>query len=88
MTSSFKKYIALAAFAVAAISAQAQNTVTGYFLDDYTYRFQMNPALGNSRNFVGMPALANLNVGMQGNLHLKDVLYNIDGRTTTFINPG
>lgn len=88
MTSSFKKYIALAAFAVAAISAQAQNTVTGYFLDDYTYRFQMNPALGNSRNFIGMPALANLNVGMQGNLHLKDVLYNIDGRTTTFMNPG
>lgn len=77
-----------AAFAAMTTAASAQNTYSGYFLDNYTYRFQMNPAYGNESNFVGMPALGNLNIGMQGNLHVKDVLYNIDGKTCLFTNPG
>ncbi len=87
MKSIIKNIIAGAVLASATLGAAAQNTETGYFLDDYTYRFQMNPAIGNSRNFVGMPGLANLNVNLQGNLHLNSVLYNINGRTTTFMNP-
>lgn len=87
MKLNISKYIAVAAIAASAFGATAQNTETAYFLEDYTYRFQMNPAMGNSRNFVGMPALANLNIGMQGNLHLQNVLYNVNGRTTTFMNP-
>ena len=63
------KYIAAAAAAAAALSAGAQNTYTGYFLDNYTYRFQMNPAMGNESNFVSMPVLGNLNIGMHGNIH-------------------
>ncbi|MBP2691226.1 MAG: hypothetical protein J6B44_05340 [Muribaculaceae bacterium] len=70
------------------LAAGAQNTRSGYFVDDYTYRFQLNPAFGNSRGFVAMPALGNLNVGVNGNLHLDHVLYNINGKTTTFMNPG
>lgn len=73
--------------ALTATAAAAQDTRSGYFLEDYTYRFQMNPAFANSRNFVAMPALANVNVAMQGSLNLSDVLYNVDGRTTTFLNP-
>lgn len=69
-------------------NAAAQSTESGYYVDDYTYRYQMNPAMGNSKNFVAMPALGNLNLGMHGNLHLRDVIYNVDGRTTTFLNPG
>lgn len=79
-------FAALALFA--AFAAGAQNTRSGYFVDDYTYRFQLNPAFGNSRGFVSMPALGNLNVGVNGNLHLDNVLYNINGKTTTFMNPG
>lgn len=69
------------------MSASAQNTRSGYFIDDYTYRFEMNPAFGNSKNFIAMPALGNVNVAMNGTLGINDVLYNVDGRTTTFLNP-
>lgn len=85
---SIKKYILAGTVMVGAmLSTTAQNTATGYFLDDYTYRFQMNPAMGNSKGFVSMPALGNLNVAMNGTLHLKSVFYNVDGKTTTFLNP-
>ncbi|MDE7368478.1 MAG: hypothetical protein K2N08_01725, partial [Muribaculaceae bacterium] len=69
-----KKYInrliAATAILISTINpALAQQTRSGYFVEDYTYRFQMNPAMGNSMNFVGMPALANMNIAMNGNLH-------------------
>lgn len=73
---------------LAVCSAAAQDTKSGYFVEDYTYRFLMNPAMDNSRNFVAIPALGNFNFGMQGNLSVKDVIYNVNGRTTTFLNPG
>lgn len=85
-----KKYIKSLSLLLAALSsatAFAQDTKTGYFLDEYTYRYQMNPAIGNDRGFVSMPALGNLNVGINGTLHLNSVIYNVDGRTTTFMNP-
>lgn len=62
--------------------------MSGYFVDDYLYRFQMNPAIGNNQRFVAVPGVGNLNVGMHGNLHLTSVLYNVNGKTTTFLNPG
>lgn len=88
MKSANKHIILAATFAAMALTAGAQNTYSGYFLEDYTYRFQMNPAFGNESNFVGMPVLGNLNVGMQGNLHVKSLLYNINGKTCLFTNPG
>ncbi len=72
----------------ASLTMAAQNTQSGYFVEDYTYRFQMNPAYGNSKGFVSMPGLGNLNIGVSGNLNLSDVLYNLNGKTTTFMNPG
>lgn len=88
MTMQLPKHIkALAAAALISLPAVAQNTNSGYFVDDYTYRFQSNPAFANSKNFVAMPGLGNVNVAMQGNLHVRDVIYNVDGRTTTFLNP-
>lgn len=79
---------AVAALILLPSGLRAQNLKSGYFVEDYTYRYQMNPAFGNSQNFVSMPALGNLNIGMQGNLGISDVLYNVDGKTTTFMNPG
>lgn len=82
------KHIVLAAMgACAAMAASAQNTTSGYFVDDYTYRFQMNPAYDNSKNFVAIPVIGNMNVAMRGSLNVKDVLYNVNGQTTTFMNP-
>lgn len=84
----FKRLIVIATAVAGALSLGAQNTYSGYFLDGYTYRFQMNPAFGNDLGFVSMPALGNLNTAIRGNLHLTDVLYNVDGKTSLFTNPG
>ncbi|MBD5329482.1 MAG: hypothetical protein HDS03_06325 [Bacteroides sp.] len=84
----FKKLAFCAALAAAALPTYAQkSSYSGYFLDNYTYRFQMNPAFANEQNFVSMPALGNLNVSFAGNLHLTDVFYNVNGRTALFTNP-
>lgn len=84
------KRIAISATAICLCTSAtiAQDTYSGYFLDNYTYRYQMNPAFGNNDNgFVGFPALGNINIGMHGNLHLSDVIYNRNGKTVLFTNP-
>lgn len=87
MRTNILKAIATGLITLTTFGATAQNTRSGYFLEDYTYRYEMNPALANSRNFISMPALGNVNVEMDGNLHVSDLLFNVDGRTTTFLNP-
>ena len=83
------KILPLAMAVMASVaSADAQNTYSGYFIDNYAYRHEMNPAFGNDDNMVSMPGLGNVNIGMQGNLHLRDVIYTIDGKTVLFTNPG
>ncbi|MCM1336991.1 MAG: DUF5723 family protein [Candidatus Amulumruptor caecigallinarius] len=75
--------------AALSVTADAQqNTYSGYFIEGNLYRHQLNPAFGNdSLAYVAFPGLGNLNVGMHGNLHVDDILYNVNGRTTTFLNP-
>lgn len=80
------KYILAASALAISTSALSQNTYSGYFLDDYNYRFEMNPAFGNSRNMVSFPALGNVNLAMRGNLNMSDVLYKRDGKTVLFTN--
>lgn len=65
----------------------AQNLKSGYFDQNYTYRFQLNPAFGSDRGFVGIPGIGNLNVGIEGNIGVSHFIYNINGQTTTFLNP-
>lgn len=57
--------------AAVSVATLAQDMQTGYFNDEYTYRFLMNPAMSNSDNFVAMPALGNLNIEMNSNIGLK-----------------
>lgn len=87
MKLNIKSTIALSALMISTSAAVAQNTNSGYFTDGYLYRHELNPALGNNQNYVAMPALGNFNVAMRGNLALSDVLYNVNGKTTTFLNP-
>lgn len=72
-------------FSTSFVSAQTTNS--GYFVDEYIYRHQLNPAFGNEKNFVAFPGIGNMDVSLNGNLNLTDIFYNIDGRTTTFLNP-
>lgn len=81
------KHILFTAAAILSLPLCAQNTYSGYFLDNYLYRYQMNPAMGNENNFVSFPALGNINLGIHGNLHLTEVFYKVNGRTALFTNP-
>lgn len=83
-----KKLIICAGMAAGMTGVHAQTTYSGYFLDNYDYRFQMNPAFGNDKGFVSFPALGNLNMNMHGNLHVRDLVYNLNGKTVLFTNPG
>jgi len=87
MKTNIKLLAACAAVAAGGALASAQNTNSGYFLDGYNYRYQMNPAYGNNMNFVSFPVLGNLNLAMRGNLNVSDIFHVVDGRTVLFTNP-
>lgn len=89
-----KKYMMVAALATLSCGAMAQGLNTGYFIDGYTFRHNLNPAYGNDQNYVSIPVLGNIQVRTQGNFGLGDVLfdnprYGIDSdkKKTTFMNP-
>lgn len=81
------RYVLAAATFGLASTAIAQNLQSGYFTEGYLYRHDLNPAIGNEKNYVSMPGLGNVNVGMTGNLRTDAILYNVNGRTALFLNP-
>lgn len=69
------------------LSLSAQALRTGYFMEGYTYRHLMNPALEVENGYVAIPALGNLNVETRGNVGLSNFLYPYgEGQLTTFMN--
>lgn len=60
-----KKYMMVAALATLSCGAMAQGPNTGYFIDGYTFRHNLNPAYGNDQNYVSIPALGNIQVRTQ-----------------------
>lgn len=79
--------IGMTASLLLAIPATAQHSASGYYTDGFLYRHEMNPAIGNEQNYVAMPAISNMNVSLTGNLGIDKVLFNRNGKTTTFLNP-
>lgn len=79
--------IGTAAALATAAPAAAQHTASGYYADGFLYRHEMNPAIGNDQNYVAMPAISNVNVAVNGNIGIDKVLFNRNGKTTTFLNP-
>ena len=84
-----KIYTKIAALAImlAPVTAIAQNLESGFFTDGFLYRHEMNPAIENSRNYVAMPFLGNINVGMSSNIGIRNVLFNREGQTVLYTNP-
>ncbi|MCR4770134.1 MAG: DUF5723 family protein [Bacteroidaceae bacterium] len=82
-----KKYIITIIVLVMCIPINAQNTNSGYFADGYLYRHELNPAFDNRQGYVSMAGLGNVNIKMNSNLRTDNILYNINGKTTTFLNP-
>lgn len=83
-----KSLLTVIAAAAAATPVIAQEASTGYFLENYNMRWQMNPALGNRNSYVGFPGLGNLNIASSGNLNPTDIVYSLNGKTVLFTNPG
>ena len=94
MKSIYNKVYAIAAMVLASGGAMAQGLNSAYYTNDYKYRHTMNPAFGNEQNYVSLPLLGNLNVGLHGNFGYEDLIMNnpqygisSDKRMTTFMHP-
>ena len=90
MTTAKKLIISLAAFS--AISAAAQEAPrTAYFLDGYSYRHELNPAFAGERNYISVPALANIDLSLFSNVGVNTFLYKTQPgsqyKLTTFMSP-
>ena len=53
-----KSAAAASLITISVFGASAQNR-SAYFTDNYTYRYQLNPAFGNELGFFSMPVLGN-----------------------------
>lgn len=90
-----KRYIVklmMAAFvAVLTMGVSAQGLHSAYFLEGSVYRHQMNPAFMGERNYVSIPVLGNMNIGVQGNVGMSTFLYKTSAGSkydlTTFMSP-
>ena len=79
--------VSLLSIAVFFTASAQQNLRTAYFLDGYTYNYKLNPAFAPERQFVALPLLGNLGVGVESNVGLATFLYpTADGKLTTFMN--
>lgn len=72
---------------VSSTAMLAQYTNSAYFTENHLYRHELNPAFGSEKGYVSLPILGNINFGLQGNLNLENVLYNVNGKTATFLHP-
>lgn len=82
------KYIFAAAIAFGAFGLNAQEASrSGYFLEGYNFRHQLNPAFAPEQNYVSVPALGNFGVGLMSNVGVNTFLYKMpNGDLTTFMN--
>ena len=83
-----KHYMLAGALVAAVLGASAQEASrSGYFLEGYNFRHMLNPAFAPENNYVSMPILANLGVGVNSNIGVNTFLYKMpDGQLTTFMN--
>lgn len=86
-----KNTIIAAAALCAGFGASAQEASrTAYFLDGYSYRHELNPAFGGERNYISIPVLANMNMGLFSNVGVNTFLYPTTSgpyKLTTFMSP-
>lgn len=69
------------------IQAAAQESMkSGYFVEGYTFRHQLNPAFASSRSYFSIPVAGNANIGVNSNMGIGTFLYPRDGQLTTFMN--
>lgn len=70
------------------LRAGAQEMKSAYFLDDYVYKYEMNPAMHDAKNtmmFVGF-GLNDIGINAQTNLGVNNFLFPMDGQLLLFLN--
>lgn len=79
---------AIAAFTIlsAATGIHAQSR-SAYFTDGYLFGHQLNPSFANDRNYISIPGIGNINTAIMGNVGVRHFLFNVNGQTTTLLNP-
>lgn len=85
-----KSFGTLLVLLLVAVAVQAQQTLrTGYFLKGNSYRYRINPAMMNERNFVSLPVLGNININTNGNIGLSHFVYDAPNGEdlVTFMHP-
>jgi hypothetical protein len=83
-----KLYAMVGAMALGAMTAVAQEANrSGYFLEVYNFRHQLNPAFAPEQGYFSIPILANFGVGVNSNVGINKFLYKLpNGDLTTFMN--
>ena len=76
----------------AALPAMAQEAPrSAYFLDGYSFRHELNAAFSGERNYISLPALGNIGVGVSSNVGVNTFLYKTAPgspyKLTTFMSP-
>ncbi len=70
------KAILCAAACACAMGASAQAAPrSAYFMDGYTYRHELNAAFMGERNYISIPALANIDVALFSGVGVNDFLF-------------
>lgn len=86
-----RKTVMAASMLLLTVAGLAQSSSSGYFLEGFSQRYQLNPSFTPDRNvFIAIPALSNIQVDMQGNVGLANFLYESKskpGMLTTFMSP-
>jgi hypothetical protein len=80
------KYILAAVTLPMSLSAFAQSAHSSYFLENMTYRQNMNPAFAPDFNYVNIPALGGLQLGMNSNVGLGSFLFPQNDEMVTGLN--
>ena len=80
-----KLLFTLAILFAAAIGLSAQNFRTGYFLDGYMYKYQLNPAFQGERGFLALPVIGGTSVGVEAKISGAALAYpSVDGSSVSW----
>ena len=71
----YRLYMLAAMMTAATCAVNAQELNSAYFTEGYSYRHDMNPAIGNESNYIAVPIVGNLSMQLRGSLGVGDIFY-------------
>lgn len=87
----FRKSFLAVSLMLLTVVASAQSSSSGYFLEGFSQRYQLNPAFTPERNvFIGLAGLSNIQIDAQSSVGLSNFLFESKskpGMLTTFMSP-